>query len=54
VKRTKKKEIVSATMVDLFQDQYFGDDSCIMHDGLRWVYWTEGMYISELGHVKEL
>jgi hypothetical protein len=41
-------------MADLFWTNYFGDDSCVMHNGLRWVYWTEGTYISELGDTEEL
>ena len=38
----------------IFWDNENGPESWMMHDGIHWVYLSDGMYISEFGDMKDL
>ena len=38
----------------IFWDNEYGPDSWVIDDGIRWVYLSDGMYISEFGDMRDL
>jgi hypothetical protein len=41
-------------LIEIYNQYDYGPDSWLIHEGIRWVYFTDGMYISEFGNMKEL